>query len=252
MQGQILIISTILIIVIVILVVALELIRRKRINKYMARVQELERESNLIASTPVLLELSKVEQVINNDKMEEKYSKWQKKFEDLKEKKLSEVSSMVIELETILENKNYKIFEEQYAKTELELYKCREIAEDLLSQIKDITSSEEKYRNIITKLKTKYRKFNKEFENHKGLYEGIGEGVELQLENIEKRFLDFEKVMEKNEYDEVVHIVKALDTMVEHMEIIINETPDVLLMANELIPKRIKEIQRYKSTINSL
>ena len=243
MQGQILIISTILIIVIVILVVALELIRRKRINKYMTRVQELERESNLIASTPVLLELSKVEQVMNNDKMEEKYSKWQKKFEDLKEKKLSEVSSMVIELETILENKNYKIFEEQYAKTELELYKCREIAEDLLEQIKDITSSEEKYRNIITKLKTKYRKFNKEFENHKGLYEGIGEGVELQLENIEKRFLDFEKVMEKNEYDEVVHIVKALDTMVEHMEIIINETPDVLLMANELIPKRIKEIQ---------
>ena len=69
------------------------------------------------------------------------------------------------------------------------------------------------------------------------------EAIELQLENIEKRFLDFEQVMENNEYDEVVHIVKALDTMVDHMDIIINETPDNLLMANELIPKRIKEIE---------
>ena len=87
MQGQILIISTILIIVIVIVVVTLQLIRKKRINKYMTRVRELERDANLIASTPVLLELSKVETVVNNDRMEEKYSKWQNKFESLKEKK---------------------------------------------------------------------------------------------------------------------------------------------------------------------
>ncbi len=243
MQGQILIISTILIIVIVIVVVTLQLIRKKRINKYMTRVRELERDANLIASTPVLLELSKVETVVNNDRMEEKYSKWQNKFENLKEKKLSEVNNMIIELENIIENKDYKNFEKEYAKTELELYKCKEIAENLLEQIKDITSSEEKYRSIITKLKTKYRKFNKEFENHRSLYEGMQEAIELQLENIEKRFLDFEQVMENNEYDEVVHIVKALDTMVDHMDIIINETPDNLLMANELIPKRIKEIE---------
>ena len=243
MQGQILIISTILIIVIVIVVVTLQLIRKKRINKYMTRVRELERDANLIASTPVLLELSKVETVVNNDRMEEKYSKWQNKFESLKEKKLSEVNNMIIELENLIENKDYKNFEEEYAKTELELYKCKEIAENLLEQIKDITSSEEKYRSIITKLKTKYRKFNKEFENHRSLYEGMQEAIELQLENIEKRFLDFEQVMENNEYDEVVHIVKALDTMVDHMDIIINETPDNLLMANELIPKRIKEIE---------
>ena len=49
------------------------------------------------------------------------------------------------------------------------------------------------------------------------------EAIEMQLENIERRFLDFEKVMEANEYSEVVHICKALDVMIEHMDIIINE-----------------------------
>ena len=53
--------------------------------------------------------------------------------------------------------------------------------------------------------------------------------------------------MESNDYNEVVHICKALDTMIEHMEIIVNELPDVLLMCNTVIPNRMKEIENtYK------
>ena len=49
--------------------------------------------------------------------------------------------------------------------------------------------------------------------------------------------------MDKNEYSEVVKVVKALDTMIDHISIVVEETPDILLMANQLIPKRIKEIK---------
>ena len=48
--------------------------------------------------------------------------------------------------------------------------------------------------------------------------------------------------MESNNYNEVVHICKALDAMIDHMEIVINELPDVLLMANKVIPNRMKEV----------
>ena len=44
------------------------------------------------------------------------------------------------------------------------------------------------------------------------------------------------------EYDEVVHIVKALDTMIDHMGIVVVEVPNLVLMAQKLIPKRIEEI----------
>ena len=135
------------------------------------------------------------------------------------------------------------------AKVEMEIYKVREAADHLLNEIRDITLSEEKYRSIVTKLKTKYRSLNKEFQNHKELYEEMQESISLQLENIERRFLDFEKVMEDNDYNEVVHIVKALDAMIEHIEIIVHEVPDVLLMAKKVIPNRVKEI---KSTYDTL
>ena len=68
------------------------------------------------------------------------------------------------------------------------------------------------------------------------------DAITLQLENIEKNFLGFESAMENNEYTEVVHIVKALDAMIEHMGIVIKEVPDLILMAKEIIPKRIKEV----------
>src|SRR5699024_4337671 len=51
------------------------------------------------------------------------------------------------------------------------------------------------------------------------------------------------KVMEKNEYNEVVHIVKALDTMIDHISIVIKEVPDLLLMAKQIIPARMQEIK---------
>ena len=243
MQGQYLIIGSYLVISIIIVIVVLHFIRRSIANKYRKRVHDLEVEKNVVASTPVSLELSKVEPIIKNDMMEEKYNDWQARFTQLREKKLSQIDDMLINLDIYIDKRDYKNCVYRLAKTELEIYKARETADSLLDEIKEITLSEEKYRAIVIKLKTKYRELNKDFQDHKQMYDEIQEAISLQLENIERRFLDFEKVMEKNEYNEVVHIVKALDTIIEHIGIVIKEVPDLLLMAKQVIPNRMKEVK---------
>ena len=243
MQGQYLVLGSYLVICIIIVIVALHFIRRGITNRYRKKVKELEVAKNMVASTPVSLELSKVEPIIKNDKMEEKYNDWQEQFDDLREKKLAQIDDMLIDLDIYIDKRDYKTCLYRLAKAELEIYKARESADYLLDEIKEITLSEEKYRAIVIKLKTKYRELNKEFQNHKQMYDEMQEAIELQLENIERRFLDFEKVMEKNEYNEVVHIVKALDTMIDHISIVIKEVPDLLLMAKQIIPARMKEVK---------
>lgn len=243
MQGQYLVLGSYLVICIIIVIVALHFIRRGITNRYRKQVKELEVAKNMVASTPVSLELSKVEPIIKNDKMEEKYNDWQEKFDDLREKKLARIDDMLIDLDIYIDKRDYKTCLYRLAKAELEIYKARESADYLLDEIKEITLSEEKYRAIVIKLKTKYRELNKDFQNHKQMYDEMQEAIELQLENIERRFLDFEKVMEKNEYSEVVHIVKALDTMIDHISIVIKEVPDLLLMAKQIIPARMKEVK---------
>ena len=234
----------------VILVVLFHLIRSHRKKLYKDKVKELEVQRNMIASTPVLIELSKIEPIIKNEKMEEKYNKWQDRFSYLKDNRLNVINDMLIDLDFFVDKRDYKSCGYRIAKVEIEIYKVREAAEHLLEEIRDVTLSEEKYRTIVTKLKSKYRALNKEFQDHKQLYESMQEAIELQLENIERRFMDFEKVMESNEYNEVVHIVKALDTMIDHMDILVTEAPDVLLMANQVIPNRMAEVERtYKEML---
>ncbi len=244
MQGQFLIIGSAIVIAFIIVIVILHFVKKAEINYYRGKVKNLEIQRNMVASTPVLVELSKVEPIIKNDKMEEKYNKWQEKFDEIREKRLTLIDDMLIDLDIYVEKRDYKSCGYRIASAEIEIYKVREAAEHLLDEIKDITLSEEKYRSIVIKLKSKYRTLNREFQEHKELYDFMQEAVSLQLENIEKRFLDFEKVMETNEYTEVVQICKALDTMIDHMEIIITELPDVLLMANQVIPNRMKEVEQ--------
>ena len=251
MKGTLLYVLTGILIVIILIIVLIVVLKKKRKNYYLKLCKNLDTEKNLIGSTPVLLELSKLEPIIKNEKMEEKYQKWQDDLAYIKDEELPKIDDLLIELDTLIDKKEYNLAKSKISKCEIGLYKAKERANYLLDQIKEITLSEEKYRNIITKLKTKYRELNKEYQDHKNLYEEMAEAIELQLENIEKRFLEFETAMDQNQYTDVVHIVKALDTMIEHMEIVISEVPDLLLMCKQMIPKRIKEIEDTKEKMES-
>ena len=101
MQGQFLIIGSSIVIALIIVIVILHLVRKAELKYYRNKVKNLEIERNMIASTPVLLELSKVEPIIKNDKMEEKYNKWQEKFEDIKTRRLTVIDDMLIDLDII-------------------------------------------------------------------------------------------------------------------------------------------------------
>ena len=220
-------------------IVTLIILKKSRLKKYKNILDELDLEKNLISSIPISLELSKVEPIIKNEDLESKYKKWEDKSDVIKNERIPKIDDMLIDIDTFIEKRDFENCNYRIAKTELEIYKVREASESLLEEIKEITLSDEKYRSIVTKLKTKYRKLNSEYQEHSNLYDEMQDAITLQLE---KNFLGFESAMENNEYTEVVHIVKALDAMIEHMGIVIKEVPDLILMAKEIIPKRIKEV----------
>ena len=249
MENTLFIFGIFFIIAVILVTVVLVLLKKHQYKKAREQVEYLDKEKNLIASTPVYSELEKLEAIIKNEKMEEKYKNWQKRFDVIKNEKINIINDMLNELDIASTLKDYKSFDQKLAKTEMEVYKVRESANKLLEEIKEITISDEKYRTIVTKLKSKYRKLLSEFNNHKDDYEEIAEAIELQFETIEKRFLDFEKCMEKNEYDEVTHIIKALDTMIDHMGSVVVEVPNLMLLSTKLIPKRIEEITNLNTSM---
>ena len=242
-------IVTFVIVAIVVVVLLFLYIKTRKIKKYRDCISYLDKEKNSLETAPIVAELSKVEPIIKNEKMEEKYKEWASVFDHVKNEDISIMSDNIVDLDILIDKKDYKSFVVEYSKAELFLYRIKNKVGHILKEIEDINGSEEKYRDIITKLKAKYRELNKIFEANKDNYDGIEGIIELQFENIEKRFQDFEDLMEVNDYSEVMHIVKAVDTMVDHMSIVIDESPDLILLATKVIPKRIEQIKETYDTM---
>ena len=206
-------------------------------------VSALEKEKNLLINVPVLNELSKVEALVkNNAKLEEKYNAWKLKFEIIENETIPFINDLLIELDFLIDKAKPREVYEKITEIEIRLYEIKTKIKVILSEIKEITSSEERNRASVIKLKALYRRLKKKFVETKADYEETAKTIELQFETIEKRFEEFEMVMDKKDYEEVIYVVKGLTEMLEHMTIVIDEIPEIMLMGKNLIPKRTEDV----------
>ncbi|HHU55056.1 MAG TPA: hypothetical protein GXZ63_04480 [Mollicutes bacterium] len=250
MDELTLVIITLFIITAALIVTVLNVIQNHKNKKIKKQIEKLEYEKNIIESAPITPELSKIEAFLKNEKLEVMYNEWKKRLDVIRNRYIPKITDMIIETEYSLSRMDYKGTTFKLAKLEMEIYKVRTTAEILLDEIKEITTSEERNRAIVTTLKTKYRKLHQTFTETKVEYGAIEKSITLQFENIAHRFEKFEDAMENNEYTEVTKIIKAIDEMIKHMEVVIEETPAIVITATTILPKKIKEIQNiYDSMI---
>ncbi|HIS17548.1 MAG TPA: septation ring formation regulator EzrA [Candidatus Coprovivens excrementavium] len=228
---------------IIIIVIVLNLINRKEKKKYQDEIVSLERDKNLIISSSILSELNKVEALVNNEKMEETYEDWQKRFKEIKDQEVPKITDALIEIEDCFNEKDYKTLSDKIAKAELEIFYVKTKANFLLDEIKEITLSEERNRETITKLKAKYREIITKYNKNKNDYKEVCAPLELQFENVDKLFAAFEVAMDANSYEEVGKIVKGIDDLIGNLGVVIDEAPTIILMGKNLIPNKMKDVK---------
>ncbi len=251
MDIKMLYLSVIIILILILLVVFIVVYRKKKITKLKEKLDELERQRNLIIATPVMTELSKIEVIVKNEQLEDKYADWKKRYETIKNDRYSAITDKLLEVDNLIETRDLDEAKDKIVDLEMEIYKLRVSTDNLLDEIREVTMSEERNRAIVTKLKSRFRELERTLENNKAAYGDVVTNIELQFENIEKKFNDFEEVMEQNEYEEVVGLVKVLDEMIAHIGVVIEELPDVILLTDKIIPSRIKEVKDiYEKLIN--
>ncbi len=223
-------------------VVTLILMDKRYKKKLNEEINTLERDKNLIISSNILSELNKVEALINNQELKKKYKSWQKRFENIRDKEIPKITDEIIELQNDFNERNYEKLKKGLIEAEVNISYLKTKADFLLSEIKELTLSEEKNREIIIKLKADYREIRNLYNNNLNDYEIIKKPIELQFENVDKLFGAFENAMEQNEYLEVGKIVKAIDDIIGNLKIIIKETKTIVDLGSILIPKRIEDI----------
>ena len=251
MDTTILLIGTCFVIAAVIICIALVILQSRKNKGIKLQLDRLEIEKNKIDSTPIIPELSKVESFLKNDKLEAMYNNWKNRLDVIRTNQIPRITDMLLEADYSLSKMDYKSTLYKIAKLEMEIYKVRTNSEFLLNEIKEITNSEERNRTIITRFKVMYRELFQKFNNTRNEFGEIGESVELQFENIAKRFEEFEKGMENNEFLEVTTVINSIDEMLKHMTIVIDEIPSIYLMCTSILPKKIKEAsEEYKLMVD--
>ena len=249
-NNVVLIIASATIVTIVLIVVILNVIQSRKNKKFKKMLDNLEIEKNRLDSSPITPELNKIESFLNNEALSEKYDEWRERLENIKEKQIPYINNMLIEADYSLTKMDYKGTMYKIAKLEMEMYKVKSNSEVLLSEVKKVTDSESENRKLITSLKAQYRELYNRFNDMINEFGPIAKYVNLQFENISKKFELFEDTMDKNDFLEASGIVTSIKEMLDHMENVIEEVPNIVLLSLTILPNRIEELEKiYKEMV---
>ncbi len=243
MEMEYVILVSAVILTVVLSVIIIRIMRKKEQELLQSKVNELEVKKNNLNSLPVMVELSKIEDIAKSEQLEEKISEFKVRYQEIKEIKLKKINDLIVDLDVTVEKKSIKEYIDNYSNAEIALDEAEYSLNNILDEIDEIASYEEKYRDIITKLKAKYRFLEHSYTEKETLFGDLKDVIKMQFENIAKRFNDFDKVMDEKLYNEIVLVVKSIDTMIDNLDVIIKELPDILLLLNDLIPGRIHDLK---------
>lgn len=237
------IIALVFIIIMALLYVLIIVIKNNKKKRIMSAVDKLTTEKNLIISASLITELSKCSKLVNNKKIEKQVESWQNSFDDIEQNDLPRLTDELIEVENYCIDKDYANALAALDKAEKDVFHVKAKSLYLLSEIKELTESEDRNREAITKLKSIYREIVFKYNKNKTDYSDVSSRIELQFENIDKLFSAFEVAISNKEYEELGKIVKVLDDMINNISIVIEEAPTIVMMSTMILPKKMKDIK---------
>lgn len=217
------------------------IIRKKENKRYKKEINELDIKKNEVIGVPILSEIAKVKELVKTDNLMNKLDDWNVTFKIIKDEKIAKLNDLITEADFLIDKNEYKQAVKLITVIELEIEELKRETNKLLEEIMVVTTSEERNRSLITKLKIIYRELKDKFERTEKDFDFIKESVLKEFLIIDNLFIKFEEKMELNDYVEVEKIILELDKSIKDIKIIIEEAPTLILSVTSLIPNKIDE-----------
>ena len=225
----------------ILIVITFSIIKKNQTRRYKKEIEYLDVEKNKLIGVPILSEMSKVKDLVKTDNLKIKLDDWDNTFKLIKEDRVPKVNDLISEVDFLIDKKDYKSAIKKIADIEIEISTLKRKSDNLLNEIKLVTQSEERNRSLVTKLKIIYRELDNKFDRTRKDYGELDIYIEKEFSVIEKKFHEFEKAMDLNDYVEVEKIVLVLEELINNLKDLLDRTPSIVLMATVLIPSSIDE-----------
>ena len=108
------------IIAVIVIIIVLNLIQNYKTKKYKTILDNFEVEKNVIDSTPINSEISKIKTFLKNDKLDSNLNDWENRFKEIRTSQIPKITDMILEADYSLKQLDYKTTVYKIAKLEMD------------------------------------------------------------------------------------------------------------------------------------
>lgn len=241
MDNILLMVFTTFLLAVIFILLTFFIIKRKAKKRYKNKVNELEVQKNQLLNVKILSEMTKVKDLVKTDNLQHKLNNWDKSFNYIKDEMIPKITDSLSEVDFMIDRREYESAIRKMTDIELEIDRLKRRSDKLIGEIQLITGSEERNRSLITKLKIRYRELQAKFNRCTKDYTEVEDVIKNEFTKVDEKFQLFENAMDQNDYVEVEKIVVVIDEEITNLKNILDNIPNIIIMANVLIPAKIEE-----------
>ena len=237
-------------VVLIVLFLVIMIVKRMNLHQLKLKMQAVEKRYNNVKSVPLPFKLNKAVALARvNPEILENVNDFKNNFEDIQENFRS-IVHVLAETEDVL-----IIGKSKHAKLNLQdlnqmLNQIEKQVEQLSSRLDSILEEENQQRGQITELKEMFRQAKTDLTARSVQLSPSLAALEARLGEIEKAFSSFEEWMYASEFGKAKEKMEEILVNLEELRHWIDELPELIGLANGVIPKQIAEIAELTKRLN--
>ncbi|MEH7255272.1 septation ring formation regulator EzrA, partial [Neobacillus niacini] len=211
-------------------------------KKYYKEMDRLEAWKIDLFNRPIMDEMSKVKQLNMTGQTEELFEGWRNQWDDIVTVQLPDLEEMLFDAEEFIDRYRFKKAKGVQQEINNKLQATENEINKIVEELHELVGSEEKNRTEIEQLKELYRETKKTLLAHRHSFGKSEKSLEVQLDDVTKKFHEFDEKTEHGNYLEARELVLLIHAQLgkikHHMELI----PQLLIECQSLIPAQLTEI----------
>ena len=178
------------------------------------------------------------------------HTKFLKRFKDLKNKNDIDAEAAIDSLRDYVESKNYKAYKENLPRVTQIVDEYDDLVNTLNTDLLKVVKPEEDCRQSALTYKEQLRRIKQDYYSKESELVLMSQSFDEVFAFIDKKFEDFETLVESAQYDEANSILPNIDEILHELTIHMSDLPALCTMVSSVIPDKIASVEMaYKELI---
>ncbi|TDL77492.1 septation ring formation regulator EzrA [Rhodococcus qingshengii] len=211
-------------------------------KKYFKEMDRLEAWKIDLFNQPIMDEMSKVKQLNMIGQTEELFEGWRNQWDDIVTVKLPDLEEMLFDAEEYIDHYRFNKAKGIQQDINNKLQATENEINKIVEELHELVGSEEKNRTEIEQLKELYRETKKTLLAHRHSFGKSEKHLETQLEDVTKKFHEFDEKTENGNYLEARELVLSIHDQLAKVKKNMDLIPQLLIECHSLIPAQLSDI----------